>query len=30
VIQGIIEIQKKIDRGPDRQRPPKPDWAADR
>jgi NADH-quinone oxidoreductase subunit B len=30
VIQGIMEIQKKIDRGPNRPRPPKPDWAADR
>jgi len=30
VIAAIMEIQKKIDRGPNRQRPQKPDWAIDR
>ncbi len=30
VIQAVMEIQKIIDRGPDRRRPAKPDWAVDR
>jgi NADH-quinone oxidoreductase subunit B len=30
VIAAIMEIQNKIDRGPNRSRPAKPDWAADR